>query len=191
MDVKMNDAALIELLLDSVKQDDKRKYFGFAKVRSNSKMNIENIAITCASFDENYKRVKCILDGAGIDKQHLRYLKAKVSEGGFFTELSTSFDLYNGALASFMSSILIITILIDNGGPDGVWWVSACLSTFVLAAVTFSLVRRSQTNSQNIRLQRLKNYLEIYLDNLDLYQQEAANKVLRDDKEGSHTAIHN
>ena len=87
MDVKMNDAELIELLLDAVKQDDKKNYFGFVRVRSNSKLSPENIALTSASFDENYKRVKSILDGACVGKQYLRYLRGKMVDGGYFTEL--------------------------------------------------------------------------------------------------------
>lgn len=182
----MNDAELIELLLDAVKQDDKKNYFGFVRVRSNSKLSPENIALTSASFDENYKRVKCILDGACVDKQYLRYLRGKMVDGGYFTELSTSFDLYNGAFTGFLASILAIIILIDNGGPEGVWWVKACLSTAVLGAASFSLFRRSQTNAQKVRLLRLKNYLDTYLDNLDFYQKEATKKVLRDAKGGSN-----
>jgi hypothetical protein len=177
MDVKMNDAELIDLLLDVVKQDDKRNYFGFVKVRSNSKMSPENIVVTSASFDENYKRIKCIIDGANLDKKYLRYLKGKLMEGGFFTELSTSFDLYNGALAGFFASILAIIIFIDNSGPKGIWWVKAFLTTVVLGAASFSLFRRSQTNAQKVHLQRLKSYLDVYLDNYDFYQAEAAKKV--------------
>lgn len=187
----MNDAELIELLLEAVKQDDKKKYLGFSQVRSNRNLSTDNIAFTSDSFDENYKQVKDVLDDAGVDKQHLRYLRGKILDGGYFTELSTLFDLYNGPLTGFLASILAIIILIDNGGPEGIWWVKASLSAAVLGAASFSLFRRSQTNAQKIRLLRLKNYLDIYLENYDLYQEEVAQKTLIVNRVGIHATSHN
>ena len=182
----MKDSELIDLLLEAVKQDDKRNYFDFVTVRSNSKMSLENIELTSDNFDGNYQRVKCVLDGASLDKRYLRYLRGKMTEGGLFTELAQSFDYYNGAIVGFVASLFALVTYLANGGEQGMWWVKAVLSAIVLGAASFSLYRRAQTNTQNIRLQRLKNYLDIYLDNYDLYQNETAEKILSGDKEESH-----
>lgn len=162
---------LLDSLLDCVAQDDKRSYFDFVKVKSNSKMKAENIKKTNALFESNYGQVRSVLDKSGLDKQELRYLRGCVIEGASLTELSGSFDLYNGPFVAFLSSILAFIIFIDAGTT--IEWVKAVLAIFALGSAAFSLYRRSQTNAQKIRLCRLKNYLDVYLDNLDSYQLQA------------------
>ena len=171
----MDDKELLDLLCDCVKQDDKRNYSGYVKVSSNSKLKISNIEKTCLLFDENFERVKCVLDGAGIGKQEIIHIKGRVEEGELLTELSTSYDFYSGALIGFFSSILLIVFTYKSVEPT---WIAGSLSVIVLAAVAFSQYRQSQTNNQKVRLQRLKNYLNIYLENMDRYQLKAAEKIL-------------
>lgn len=164
----MEDKALIDLLLDCTKQGKSRNYFSFTRFSSDSKLKQKQIAQVNDEFDDCYMRVKLLLSGEGVDKLRVRYLKGKIAEASLFTELSKCFDMYYGILVAFLGAIFIaLFYIIDN---PYVKIIAALFTSIAIGAALLSRYRTSQTNAQKIRLDRLKNYLDIYSDNMSVYQ---------------------
>jgi len=165
----MDDKALLDLLLDCVKQGGSRNYFGFARFSSDSKLKQEQIGQVDDEFEECFALVKHVLSGEGVDKLRVRYLKAKIVEGSLFTELSKCFDIYYGMFVSFLGAFFIAFFYIK--GIEDAKVGAVILTAIVLGAAVLSKYRTSQTIAQQIRLERLKNYLDIYSDNMSAYQE--------------------
>lgn len=164
----MDDKKIYALLLDSIEQDDKKTYFQFASIKRTSRISNPSISTSIDSYKVNYASFKETISEHAIVVTQLKQTLRHVKETIQLINCSTVFDLTYPSIVStgliVPSALLIYAISnlsemqVINTNKQALIGAAALLST------AFCVYRNSRKVLREARLQRLKNYLEDFIE---------------------------
>lgn len=165
----MDDKKIYALLLGSIKQDDKKAYFHFVSVKRTSRISELSISKSVDSYKVNYYRFKKVINDNRIGINQINQTLRQVKETIQLINCSTSFDLmYPLTITSafgFIASLESFFVFFYSKETD--YFKAFAYSTFGTISIlitAFCVYRNSLKILREARLQRLKNYLEDFIE---------------------------
>lgn len=165
----MDDKKIFSLLLDSIKQDDKKTYFHFVSIKRTSRISDPSILTSIDSYKANYASLKKMINEHGIEVSQLKQTLRQVKETIQLLNCSSVFDLTYPlmitATLGFLHSLnsFIVFFLSKETDPFNTFAYSSLGTVSVLIAA-FCVYRNNRKVIREARLQRLKNYLEDFIE---------------------------